>query len=321
MIRFLQHDMIDTARWDNCISNAVNGNLVAFSWYLNIVSPGWCALVEGDYESVFPLPVSSRNGIKYIMQPYFSQQLGLFSRALPLEDMVAVFLNNIPSEYRYIDINLNSFNRFPDAENVSEMINLELDLSPNYSNISAEYQSNLQRNLKKASQNKLHFSDNVKAEELISLFRATKGQDLKHLQNDQYNLIKQIAIESISKGTGEIWGAYDENNELTAGILWVRSHQKAVFLFSALSDTGKKSNAMPWLIDLYISQHAGKSLILDFEGSNNQGLARFYSSFGAKKIIYQRYIHNSLPYPMRLALKIWRKSRLLLNIYFPLLNH
>lgn len=321
MIRFLQHDMIDTARWDDCISNAVNGNLVAFSWYLNIVSPGWCALVEGDYESVFPLPVSSRNGIKYMMQPYFSQQLGLFSRALPLEDMVAVFLNNIPSEYRYIDINLNSFNRVPKAENVSEMINLELDLSGDYGTISAGYQSNLQRNLKKASQNKLQISTTVKPEELISLFRANKGQDLKNLQNDQYNLIKQIAGESISKGTGEIWGVYNENNELAAGILWVRSHQKAVFLFSALSDTGKKSNAMPWLIDLYISQHAGKSLTLDFEGSNNPGLARYYSSFGAKKVTYQRYIHNSLPYPMRLALKIWRKSRLLLNFYFPLLNH
>ena len=318
MIRFLQHDKIDTSQWDNCISHAVNGNLYAFSWYLDIVSPGWCALVEDDYEKVFPLPVGSKSGLGYIMQPYFTQQLGLFYQSVSSEDKLLEFLNCIPSRFKYIDINLNTSNKISGSVNVSDMTNLELDLISEYAKIVSGYQNNLQRNLKKAAQNKLTLAKHVRPEEIIALFKANKGQELKHLNDNQYMLIHRIAYESIYKGTGEIWGAYDNFIQLVAGILWVTSHKKAIFLFSALSESGKKLNAMPWLIDSFIMQNAGKPLTLDFEGSNNEGLARFYSSFGAKRVMYQRFFKNTLPFPLRIVLNIWRLTRMHINKYFTL---
>lgn len=301
--------MIDRMHWDDCISHAINGNLSAWSWYLDIVSPEWCALIEDNYESVFPLTVSSRAGFKYIMQPYFTQQLGLFYRSSSSDAKLAEFINSIPPEYKFIDINLNSSNRIPTSGNISDMTNLELDLRSEYEVIASGYQTNLQRNLKKADLNKLTISKHTRPEELISLFKANKGQSLKQLTDAQYTLIQRIAYESINKGIGEIWGAYDEFNQLAGGVLWVESHQKAIFLFSALSETGKNIKAMPWLIDSFIRQNSGKPLTLDFEGSNNEGLARFYSGFGANKIIYTRFLRNTLPFPYRHALKIWRKIR------------
>jgi len=315
MIRFQQHDTIDKTKWDDCIDKAVNGNLYAYSWYLDIVSPGWCALVEDEYEKVFPLPVSSKAGFNYIMQPGFTQQLGLFYTSFPEKDKSEEFLNCIPLKYKYIDFNLNISNKITSATNVSDMTNLELDLNGEYDILASCYQNNLQRNLKKAAQNKLSISKQVKPEEIISLFRANKGKELTHLNDKQYAIIQRIAYESIQKGIGEIWGAYDEFDELLAAILWVTSHQKAIFLFSALSETGKKLNAMPWLIDTFIKQNSGKPLTLDFEGSNTEGLARFYSSFGAKKVIYQRYFHNSLPLLFRLGLDKWRLGRIQLKKY------
>ena len=318
MIRFLQHDSINKPQWDECISGAVNGNLYAYSWYLDIVSPDWCALVEDDYQKVFPLPVSSRAGLRYVMQPYFTQQLGLYYQSMLTEGKLIEFLNCIPPEFRYIDINLNTSNKINSSVNASDMTNLELDLISEYDEIASGYQNNLQRNLKRAYQNKLSIVKNVRPEDIISLFRANKGQELKHLNDTQYTIIQHIAYESIHKGTTEIWGAYDEFNQLVAGILWITSHSKAIFLFSALSESGKKLNAMPWLIDAFIRKNAGKPLTLDFEGSNNDGLARFYSSFGAKKVIYQRYERNLLPLPLRIALKIWRLSRIQINKYYTL---
>lgn len=317
MIRFLQHEMIDKSRWDDCISHAVNGNLYSYSWYLDIVCPGWCALVESEYEKVFPLPVSSKAGINYIMQPYFTQQLGLFYQSLSTENKLNEFLNSIPSEFKYIDINLNTSNQIEASAKVLSMTNLELDLISNYSTLVSGYQNNLQRNLKKAAQHNLTLLKHVRPEDLITLFRANKGQDLTHLTDRQYLLVQRIAYESIYKGIGEIWGAYDEFNQLAAGILWVKSHQKSIFLFSALSETGKRLNAMPWLIDAFIRQNAGTPVTLDFEGSNDEGLARFYSGFGAKKVIYKRYTRNSLPAVFRIALKIWRLTRTQLKKYFP----
>jgi hypothetical protein len=310
--------MIDKSRWDDCILYAVNGNLNAWSWYLDIVSPGWCALVEGDYEKVFPLTTFSKAGVKYLMQPYFTQQLGLYYRALSSETILNDFLNHIPVEYKYIDINLNTSNRIALNGNVFEMTNLELDLISDYEKIFSGYQVNLRRNLKKAVQQKLSISKNVRPEEIVSLFKANKGQQLKHLSDKQYNLVQRIAYESINKGIGEVWGAYDEFNQLVASALWVTSHRRSVFLFSAVSGDGKNLNAMPWLIDSFIRENAGSQLTLDFEGSNDAGLARFYNSFGAKKVIYQRYTKNSLPWLNRTLLKIWRISRIQLKKVLPL---
>lgn len=318
MIRFLKHEMIDKARWDYSIGIAINGNLCAYSWYLDIVSPGWCALIEDDYEMVFPLTVSSKAGFKYIMQPYFTQQLGIYYRSETSENKLIEFLSSIPSFYKYIDINLNTSNAIQASNDVSEMTNLELDLISEYREIASGYQNNLQRNLKKAVQHKLTITKHVRPEEIISLFRANKGMELKHLNDNQYKIIQRIAYESLHKGIGEIWGAFDEFNQLVASILWVSSHQKAIFLFSALSESGKKMNAMPWLIDSFIRQNAGKPLTLDFEGSNDDGLARFYSSFGAKKVIYLRYTRNSLPLISRIILKSWRLGRIQLKKYLPM---
>ena len=309
MIRFLQHEMIDKVRWDQSIASAVNGNLNACSWFLDIVSPGWCALVDENYENVFPLPVSSKAGIDYIMQPYFTQQLGLFSRSLPTENRLREFLDKIPATYRYIDINLNASNTLGAAENIHSNINLELDLQPGYAEIAAGYHSNLQRNLKKADQNNLTLIKHVNPGELISLFRMHKGQQLVHLKDPQYKLIQQVAEQSMQNGTGQVWGVTDKASQLLAAVLWVTCHGKAVFLFSAVTAAGRKLHAMPWLIDSFIREHAGNPLTLDFEGSNNESLARFYSSFGAWKIIYQRYTYNRLPLVIRMGLSSWRLVR------------
>ena len=65
MIHYLKHHRIDKARWDRCISKAVNSRVYACSWYLDLVCPGWEALVEEDYTSVFPL-TSRWKGIYYL---------------------------------------------------------------------------------------------------------------------------------------------------------------------------------------------------------------------------------------------------------------
>ena len=315
MIRFYQHDMIDKSQWDDCISHALNGNLNALSWYLDIVSPGWCALIEDDYERVFPLTVSSKACVKYMMQPYFTQQLGLFYRSSLPENKLGDFLSSIPPQFKYIDINLNTSNNVPITELFSEMVNLELDLLPAYETLFARYQTNLQRNLKKAAQNNLTLSNKVNPSDIIELFKANKGKELLHLNEEQYKLINRIASVSINKGIGEIWGAFDEFNKLLASVLWVNSHQKWIFLFSAVSEQGKKLHAMPWLIDSFIRKNSGKPITLDFEGSNDEGLARFYSSFGARKVIYLRFVRNSLPLIVQIALNIWRKRPRKLKLF------
>src|ERR1700692_3437990 len=85
MIHYLKHNAIDKRRWDEAIDRAFNGMIYAKSWYLDIVSPQWDALVSDDYRAVMPLTWRRKFGVYYLYQPFFTQQLGVFTTPLPPE--------------------------------------------------------------------------------------------------------------------------------------------------------------------------------------------------------------------------------------------
>ena len=110
MIQYLQHNQIDKAKWDATMAKC--GNIYAYSWYLDVVHPNWEALVEDDYQSVMPLTGGKKFGVNYLFQPYFVQQLGVFSKAPMTPEKTEEFLNAIPKKYRFAEIRLNESNTF-----------------------------------------------------------------------------------------------------------------------------------------------------------------------------------------------------------------
>ncbi len=81
MIHYQENYQLNKQKWDACIAKSFNGIIYAYSWYLDIVSPGWKGLVEDDYISVMPLCSRKKIGISYLFQPFFTQQHGVFSTA------------------------------------------------------------------------------------------------------------------------------------------------------------------------------------------------------------------------------------------------
>ena len=74
MIVHLKHHQIDKTKWDNCIDVYPNGMVYAYSWYLDIMAPGWQALIDDDYKAIFPVTGFKRFGIQYIAIPIFLPQ-------------------------------------------------------------------------------------------------------------------------------------------------------------------------------------------------------------------------------------------------------
>ncbi len=52
---------------------------------------------------------------------------------------------------------------------------------------------------------------------------------------------------------------------------------------------------MFFLLDRFIAKYANTDTVLDFSGSNDADLARFYNGFGAEKEVYYRVVKNRLP--------------------------
>jgi hypothetical protein len=292
------------------MDKAFNGNIYGYSWYLDTVCPLWNALVEDDYKAVCPLPSGRKYFIKYIYQPFFTQQLGIFSRNHLTDEVVKEFIDHIPREYKYVDINLNSLNK-TDRLNckIHKSLNHELDLIFPYDNLAENYSENTKRNLKRAVLSDISISSSLSPEDVVRLFRRNRGEYLTHLGDKEYKILLQLIYTCIHKGIAEIFGAYNPQNELCAGAIFIKSHQKAIFLFSAISKEGRTNGSMTKLIDQFIKLNSGSQLTLDFEGSNDINLARFYKSFGAKASTYPRITLTQLPGIAHALLNMARKIR------------
>jgi hypothetical protein len=297
MIRYTKNEDIDRKRWDECIAGSVNGLAYAYSWYLDALCPGqWDALITDDYLSVFPLPNRKKSGISYIYTPFFIQQLGVFSREQQNEQYVDHFLDAIPGAFRLVELNLNIHNIASCAKfSYVKNLNHELDLYSPYEQIRENYSENIIRNLKKAANNNISVRKDDSIDPVIELFRDEKGREIKHWGDREYDLFRHLLAECKKRGLMEVMGAYAHNGDYIAGIIFLRSNGRAIFLFSANDQAAREQGAMPWMIDHFIRENAGKELILDFEGSNDEGLARFYKSFGARQTVYQRAVRNTLP--------------------------
>jgi len=305
VIKYLKNQDINEKKWDACIDHSVNCRLYAYSWFLNIVHPEWSALVMDDYQAVFPIISRKKMGIHYAFQPVFTQQLGLFTPLLLDDKMVASFLKVLFEQFPFIQINLNIHNPLPkDFKFSSPRLNHELDLVYPHPELKKAYSKNLKRNIKKAQKSELTIFKNLKPEVLIQLFKDHKGKTLKAYSNEDYQTLVRLVYKAISIGKAEVWGAYTKRNELCAGAMFFRDARRVVFLFSAINEEAKTNGAMPYLIDSFIEAHSEHKLILDFEGSMDPNLARFYKSFGSSEIHYQHIYYNLLPWHLNLAMKV-----------------
>jgi lipid II:glycine glycyltransferase (peptidoglycan interpeptide bridge formation enzyme) len=310
MIRYEKHQNIDKNKWDECISNSYNGVIYAYSWYLDTVCPEWDAMIDNDYIKVFPLTWRKKSGIYYLYQPCFTQQLGIFSSGLLTPKDTELFLKNIPLKFRYAEINLNIFNKTEDLpfRFIPQKTHL-LDLIESYDKIALDYSTNLKRNLKTAEKQGLSINVDVPASQIIKLFSENRGKQIATLGDDDYAILENLFEKCSQNNMAVALGVYDKDSVLCAGAIFIASHSKVIFLFSGTSQEARNTGAMHFLIDHFIRKNAQRNLTLDFEGSNDSNLARFYKSFGAKECTYMMFVKNDLPWVVSKGVKFIKRLR------------
>ena len=300
MIKYLQHAEINKKKWDDCINLSPHGLVYALSWYLDAVHPGWEALVENDYETVFPITSGKKFGIRYLYQPFFNQKLGAFSKKPDEFISIDPFLKVLLERFRYVDIKLNQANRIKGKVIQVDMnTNIELDLSENLEAIRTNYSENAIRNLKKFNGENIILNKEKDSDHLIRMFRSNMGRILPKIRDIHYSGLKKIMDTAFDKGTGRMLVANGQKDKFLAGAFFITYYKRAVFLFSANTEEGRGKRAMYGIVDSFIAENAEKELILDFEGSNEKNLARFYKSFGGKNFNYPGLRINRLPRMVR----------------------
>ncbi len=296
-IQYLQQKDIDKSKWDHCIDNASNGLIYAYSFYLDAMSRHWDALVLNDYEMVMPLTWNKKYGITYLHQPFLSAQLGLFGKN-PDASLLGQFLSAIPVKFRYWDFYLNHHNIFElEGFSLYRRTNYVLNLGKTYEEIYKGYSENIRRNIRKAEQMNCTVQKDFAAEKVIELALQQMRQYSKE-SGENVERFRQLYSILHQKMMAITYGVL-LNEELVASCIFFFSHSRAYYILVGNHPNGKTIGASHALIDAFIKDHAGKKMLLDFEGSDIRNLAFFYSSFGAMEEKYAAIKLNKLPFYLK----------------------
>ena len=309
MIQYIEHSKIDKAQWDATIAQC--GNIYAYSWYLDVVHPGWEALVEDDYQSVMPLTGGKKFGVHYLFQPYFVQQLGVFSKQPLSPEKTEEFLNAIPKKYRFAEIRLNEGDAFNESvQGVEYHRNVILDLNCDYESIKANYHTNTKRNLAKAEANNLQIVDTVIPYHVVALFTDNRGALLDKWGDAEYARLTRLTQIAVNRKSAFLLGVTEKGvGELLCAAIFMKTANRITFLFSGLKQEGKDKQAMTYLLDYVIQKYANQPFVFDFEGSDDDNLARFYLGFGGEEVKYPSYTFNKLSPIGKGLLTAWKKHK------------
>tara|TARA_R110002050_G_scaffold18186_2_gene53254 strand:+ start:9966 stop:10880 length:915 start_codon:yes stop_codon:yes gene_type:complete len=302
MINYRDHNYIDIEKYNNCVQRNNQKIPYALSWYLDSVCEQWDCLVLDDYDAVWPLPFRRKFGIKYFFRPFAIQQLGVFSKQPLSEEQILAFQQKLSENCRFADVYLNEnqiVNSLSNKWEVKKQTNLVLKLKRSYQEVYKGYSSNLKRKLKKQQQTNFDLFESDGPQVLLDLFSANKGEELK-LSSEFFRSMEKAMFQLLHRGLAKVFTIYGGPNQLLAGVFFVEYQGRSIFLFSAVSPIGKDLDAMTYLINEYLIYNSERLEELDFEGSENKGLARFYASFGPEVRSYNHLKYNGLPWPISL---------------------
>jgi len=287
-MKILNNNEIDLKKWDETVLHSAMPLVFAQSFYLDATSPGWKALIEGDYKSVMPVTSNKKFGISYLTQPPFTPQLGIFGKYN--EDVAKEFLEELKKDFKYISIELNASNTFSSSE-TKEKLTFIIEPGKEY-----KYNSNTKRNIAKAKKAGLKVNE-VFGKEILSLSKKYLNPFLKKklkIDPGQIKMFDQLVVNSINGDHIKTFIIIDEKEKVCGIAHFIFNEFHAVYLKGANFD--RNSGSMHLLMDHAIEFFRNNKIrMFDFGGGQNESLAQFYSGLGGEPLNYKIYKVNNLP--------------------------
>ena len=299
MIEYLKNHEIDRDQWDTCIKNSHELKPYGYSWYLDCMAPGWQALVDDDYDSVFPIPGFTRFGIHYITTPVFLQQLGAFSPDKPSPDVLNEFLEYMPGFYKLVDLCVGQKVEH-EGFRITEKTNFELNLSKPYEKLRENFTIHCKRNIESSSKKKPHLVTDIKPDQLIDLFIHNKGKEIRGIKTRDYQRLKNLMNYCIKNKKGRIIGVKSGRKEIIYGTFIVETKGNKTMLLVVNTPQSRERRSGYYVVNELIKEFSSTHTRLDFAGSSIPSIASFMESFGSVKVPFYRIYQNRLFWPVRM---------------------
>lgn len=285
MIKRVSRKKIDVNKYTECLNNSVNYRIYAEVFYLDaLVGNNWDCYVLNDYEAVMPLPFVKKFGVKFIAQPIYCQQLGIFHDENFSKETFKLFEKklhrNLVRAYAFNEENTKMY----EPKGI-EKTNITLDLSATYENVFSSYSRNRRNEIRKAT--KLNYKIK-KTNELNYFFEINSSYDYL-ISNNLTDFSKEKIQNLFNQNIITIYEVFDQEENLLGCQLEIISKNRIYNFAFARNKNTENNFGSAFVIDYIIKKNSNSNLIFDFEGSMVTSIAKFMQGFGAHKKVYISY--------------------------------
>jgi hypothetical protein len=294
---------IDPIKWNSCIANNANGLIYSQYQYLNLLTKKWSAIVIGDYAAVLPLPWNQKWGIRYYQAIPFIQQLGLIGNID--KNQIPIVLELIKKFAKYGDLFFNYSNKeLAMAVPILTKTNLVLDLRQDYISTAKNYKKDLTQNVEKAKKHHPIYQTNTQFSNTLEIYQQQYGNRFNWVSQSDFQKLAEVLTFYASTDQCLVRELIDQTTEeLLASVILLKDNKRLYLLVNAITAKGRQQSSNHLLIDSIIHEFSGTPLLLDFEGSEIQGVQDFYSNFHPQNQPYFHFHHNRLVWPLKLLKK------------------
>jgi hypothetical protein len=301
MIVYYKNNEIDRDQWDNCIKNSAGAKPYAYSWYLDIIAPGWEALVDDDYDSVFPIPAQRRFGIQYASTPKFIQQLGAYAPDKPPSSAINEFVEFMPENFKLTDLCVGQKLDYHGYK-VIEKSNFELNLAPGYDKLWERFTPECRIHIAHPSKKKYEVTEDISPEELADLCLKNKGLNIRRVKQTDFDRIVSLMHYCISNKKGKISGVRATRKKIAYGVFRINLPGRITLLLEANTLGGIQKHIGYFVINEIIREYASTAVKLDFAMVHDRSAVNIGASFGATYVPYYRIYRNRFFWPARLMI-------------------
>jgi len=301
MIVYYKNEEIDRDQWDNCIKNSAVKKPYAYSWYLDIIAPGWEALVDDDYDSVFPIPTYCRFGVQYASTPSFIQQLGAYAPDKPATAAINEFLEFMPENYKLTDLCVGQKVDYHGYK-VIEKPNFELNLSHAYDKLWERFTPGCRKYIAHHSKKSFELTEDISPEELADLYIKNKGLNIRGIKQKDYERLISLMHYCLSTKKGKISGVRATRKRVVYGLFQVCLPGFVTILLEAGTAGSIDKHIGYFVINEIIRENASTSAILDFASVWDKSAIHPGAFFGGINIPYYRIYRNRFFWPARIMI-------------------
>lgn len=277
-MQLIPRDKIDIDKWNACVRADVEASPYMYSSYLDAVCANWSAIIFEDYDSFMPVCWNKKWGIKYAYQPPFLQRMELVGdkHNKHLQREVSRCINR---SFFYVDIKTQFYADHSTARN-----NHILSLNKPYEQLSKTYSSQTKRNLKKG-EIEVKLIDEM--EMVLNMYQENTVPKIENWKSVFNEKQRNALIALKSGGLLKMYGAFQEG-EIIASNAIINDPRRIILLMSSSTEKGREMGGFSYIVDTIIRENANSQVLLDFEGSQIPGIAKFNEGFGA---VAEEYFH------------------------------